>query len=345
MKALWRSSLLCLLALLLAACESAAPDPTLRFNGSTMGTSYDVKLVLEPGQALPADFQQQVETLLRRVNQTMSTYDPQSELSRFNRNPSTDWIAVSPALQGIVAEALRFSELSNGAFDITVGPLVNLWGFGPAPRREQAPSAAEIAQVRQRVGYWQLQSRETPPALKKQRPDVYVDLSGIAKGYGVDQLALLVESLGIGNYLVAIGGEIRAKGKNGRGQLWTVAIEKPVAGQRSVERLVQLDNASIATSGDYRNFFEVGGKRYAHIINPQTGYPLDQTLVSATVISNQSMLADAAATTLMVAGAERGFDLASEHHLAAFFIIAQTDGSFVERSTPEFAPYLLPPQP
>ncbi len=336
---------LLLLMLLLTACESSAPDPTLRFNGSTMGTSYDVKLVLEPTQSLPSDFPARVEALLQRVNRIMSTYDAQSELSRFNRNPSSDWIAVSPELQNIVAEALRFSELSNGAFDITVGPLVNLWGFGPAARREQAPSAAEIAQARQRVGYWQLQSREQPPALKKQRADLYVDLSGIAKGYGVDQLALLVESLGINNYLVAIGGEIRAKGKNGRGQVWTVAIEKPVAGQRAVERLVRLENASIATSGDYRNFFEVGGKRYAHIINPQTGQPLAQTLVSATVISNQSMLADAAATTLMVAGAEGGVQLASAHQLAAFFIIAQADGSFAERSTPEFAPYLLPQQP
>lgn len=343
MQPFWRCGLL--LVLVLSACEQTAPDPTLRFSGSTMGTSYDVKLVLEPTQTLSTDFPARVEALLRRVNQTMSTYDVQSELSRFNRNPSNDWIAVSPELQNIVAEALRFSELSNGAFDITVGPLVNLWGFGPTARREQAPSDAEIAQIRQRVGYWQLQSREQPPALKKERPDVYVDLSGIAKGYGVDQLALLVEGLGINHYLVAIGGEIRAKGKNGRGQVWTVAIEKPVAGQRAVERMVQLDNASIATSGDYRNFFEFGGKRYAHIINPHTGRPLDQTLVSATVISNQSMLADAAATTLMVAGADSGFHLASEHHLAAFFIIAQADGSFAERYTPEFASYLLPQQP
>lgn len=306
-----------------------------------MGTSYDLKLVPEPGQTVPADLKQRTETLLARINQTLSTYDPQSELSRFNRNSSTDWITVSPELQQIAAEALRISELSSGVFDITVGPLVNLWGFGPEPRRDQVPTDTEIAQARERVGYWQLSAREEPPALKKQHPDLYVDLSAIAKGYGVDQLAALVETMGIHHYLVSIGGEIRAKGHNGRGQPWTIAIEKPVVGQRAVERLIQLGNHSVSTSGDYRNFFEQNGQRYSHIINPRTGQPVPQTLASVTVISDQSMLADATATTLMAAGAEFGFQLAIEHRLAAFFIIASPNG-FQERHTPEFEGYLVP---
>lgn len=335
-------SLLTLLALV--ACESPPPDPTVRFSGSTMGTSYDLKLVPEPGQTVPADLKQRTEALLARINQTLSTYDPQSELSRLNRNPSTEWVIVSPELQQITAEALRISELSNGAFDITVGPLVNLWGFGPEPRRDQVPNDAEIAQARERVGYWRLQTREQPPALKKERADLYIDLSAIAKGYGVDQLAALAETAGIHNYLVAIGGEVRAKGHNGRGQAWTIAIEKPVVGQRAVERLIRLGDHSVSTSGDYRNFFEQNGHRYSHIINPRTGRPVPQTLASVTVISNQSMIADATATALMAAGPDFGFRLASDHHLAAFFILIGKDG-FQERYTPEFESYLVSQQP
>jgi thiamine biosynthesis lipoprotein len=331
-----------LLALLaLAACKPAPPDPTVRLTGSTMGTTYDLKLIPMPGQTVPADFKNRVEELLAGVNRRMSTYDPNSELSRFNQNPSTDWIAVSPELQQVIAEGLRISDLSNGAFDITVGPLVNLWGFGPEPRRDQLPSDAAIALARERVGYWRLQSREQPPALKKERADLYVDLSAIAKGYGVDQLTALVESTGIANYLVSIGGEIRVRGLNGRGQPWTIAVEKPAPGQRAVERLIRVGDRSVSTSGDYRNFFEQNGQRYSHLIDPRTGRPVLQTLVSVTVISDRSMVADATATALMASGPEVGFQLASEHHLAAFFILAKPDG-FQERFTPEFEPYLAP---
>ena len=342
-------SLLRLLALLLAslalaACEPSPPDPTVRFAGSTMGTSYDLKLVPAPGQTVPADFKTRVEAMLAGINRQMSTYDPDSELSRFNRNPSTDWIAVSPELQQVVAEGLRTSDLSNGAFDITVGPLVNLWGFGPEPRRDQVPSEEAIAQARERVGYWRLQAREQPPALKKERADLYVDLSALAKGYGVDQLVALVETTGITNYLASIGGEIRARGHNGQGKPWTIAIEKPVPGQRAVERLIRFGDRSVSTSGDYRNFFEQNGQRYSHVINPRTGRPVLQTLASVTVISDRSMVADATATALMVAGPDQGFQIASEHHLAAFFMLIRPDG-FQERYTPEFEPYLVTEQP
>ena len=221
------------LFLALASCDSTPSDPTVRLAGSTMGTSYEIKLAPAPGQAVPGDLRQRVEATLARVNQPMSTYDPNSELSRFNRNPSTDWVAVSPELREVVAEGLRISDLTNGAFDITVGPLVNLWGFGPDPRQDRAPSEAAIAEARARVGYWLLQSNDQPPALKKERADLYVDLSAIAKGYGVDQLTALVETTGVTHYLVSIGGEIRARGRNGQGQPWTVASEKPVPGQRA----------------------------------------------------------------------------------------------------------------
>lgn len=338
--------LLLLAVIALAACEKSAPDPTVRISGSTMGTSYDLQLVPVLGQAVPADFKAKVDGLLARVNKQMSTYDPASELSRFNRNTSTDWVAVSPELQAVVAEGLRVSELSGGAFDITVGPLVNLWGFGPEPRRDQVPSDQAIDQARERVGYWRLHTRVDPPALKKDRADIYVDLSALAKGYAVDQLAALMEVNGIGNYLVAISGDIRAKGRNGKGQPWTVAIEQPVAGQRAVERLIRLGDHGVSTAGDYRNFFEQNGQRYSHIINPHTGRPVPQTLVSVTVISDLDMAADAADTALLAAGPDFGFQLATDHHLAAFFIVIGPDGkSFQERYTPEFEPYLLPSTP
>lgn len=341
------SSLLLLLAvLILSACEKPAPDPTVLISGSTMGTSYELKLVPASGQTIPADLKIKADALLARINKQMSTYDPASELSRFNQNASTDWITVSPELYEVVAEGLRISELSGGVFDITVGPLVNLWGFGPEPRRDQIPSDADIAKARERVGYWRLHPRAEPPALKKDRADIYVDLSALAKGYGVDQLAVLMEANGIGNYLVSISGDIRAKGRNGKGQPWTIAIEQPVPGQRAVERLIQLGDHSVSTAGDYRNFFEKDGKRYSHIINPRTGRPVPQTLVSVTVISDHSMQADAADTALMAAGSDFGFQLAAEHHLAAFFIMVGQDGkSFQERYTPEFEPYLLPLKP
>lgn len=315
-------------------------DPALRITGSTMGTRYELKLVPAAGQTIPAHFQASIESLLADINKMMSTYDPDSELSRFNKNPSTDWIPVSPELQHIITEALQISALSHGAFDITVGPLVNLWNFGPESHTDPIPSANAITQAKQRVSYTYLHTRTEPPALKKDRADLYVDLSAIAKGYGVDQLAALVDKIGIDHYLVSIGGEVRTKGHNAQGQPWTIAIEKPVPRQRAIQQLIRIGDRSVSTSGNYRNFFEQDRQRYSHIINPHTGYPIRQTLLSVTVISDRSAIADATATALMAAGAEKGFQTATRNHIAAFFILKTKDG-FDERYTEAFTPYLL----
>ncbi|MBL8260215.1 MAG: FAD:protein FMN transferase [Candidatus Competibacteraceae bacterium] len=331
-----------LLMLAVAACELRPPNPTVQISGFTMGTRYELKLVPTPGSSFPPDLEQQAETLLAQINRQMSTHDPDSELSRFNRNPSTGWIAVSPELYQVVAEGLRMSALTDGAFDITVGPLVNLWGFGPEPRQDKAPSEEAIRQARERVGFRLLQARAQPPALKKARPDLYIDLSALAKGYGVDRLAELMEANGIRDYLIAISGDLRAKGHNGKGQPWTVAIERPTPGQRAVERLIELGDRAISTAGDYRNFFEQDGRRYSHIIDPRTGWPVPPTVASVTVIDRLDLKADAADTALMAAGAEAGFRLAAEHHIAAFFILTdREDNGFQERYTPEFEPFLL----
>ena len=334
-----------LIGLLLVACDRSPPDLSVRLTGSTMGTNYELKLVPAPGQTIPTDLQTRIEALLAGINRQMSTYDPNSELSRFNQNPSTDWVSTSPELAQVVAEGLRISALSGGVFDITVGPLVNLWGFGPDPHHDEIPSETAIAQARERVGAGRLHVRAEPPALKKDRPNLYLDLSSLAKGYGVDRMAALIDSIPIENYLVSISGEIRVRGHNGRGEPWTIAVEKPVAGQRAVERLIRLDNRAVSTSGDYRNFFERNGRRYSHIINPRTGWPILQELASVTVISDRSMVADATATALMAAGPQLGLQLASEHHLAALFILIKADGSFQEQFTPELESHLLPEQP
>jgi len=327
----------------LVACDPEPSDPTVRITGDTMGARYELKLVPAPEQTLPADLRQRAETLLAQINRQMSTYDPDSELSRFNRNPSTDWIAVSPELYHVVAEGLRMSALTDGAFDITVGPLVNLWGFGPEPRQDRAPSEEAIRQARERVGFRGLRARAEPPALKKDRADLYVDLSALAKGYGVDRLAELADAAGIHHYLVSIGGDLRAKGHNGKGQPWTVAIERPIPGQRAVERLVTISDHAVSTAGDYRNFFEQDGRRYSHVIDPRTGWPVPQSVASVTVIDRLDLKADAADTALMAAGAEAGFRLALEHRIAAFFIFPDPDGKgFHARHTPEFEPFLLP---
>lgn len=327
--------------LALACCESGPTDRTVHLAGSTMGTRYELKLVPDPGQTVPADFPVRVETLLADINRQMSTYDPDSELSRFNRNPSNDWIPASPELVTVAEEGLRLGQLTDGAFDITIGPLVNLWGFGPEPRPDQVPSEAAISQARQQVGFRMLQLRHQPPALKKARPDLSVDLSALAKGYAVDQLAALAERHGIQHFLVSIGGDVRAKGHNGHGQAWTIAIERPVPGQRAVQRLLRLNDQAVSTAGDYRNFFEQDGQRYAHILDPRTGWPVARTVASVTVIAASDLEADATDTALMAAGAERGWQLAVAHHIAAFFILVGANGEgFSERYTPEFAPFL-----
>ncbi|HXH02847.1 MAG TPA: FAD:protein FMN transferase [Candidatus Competibacteraceae bacterium] len=330
--------LLC--CLLLGACER--PPELTELHGRTMGTSYSVKYLAGAAAPAAAALQEEIERLLAAINKTMSTYDPDSELSRFNRAPADDWVAVSVELYTVVAAARRISELSDGAFDITVGPLVNLWGFGPQPPRDRVPPAAAIAAARERVGYRMLALRNQPPALRKTRPDLYVDLSAIAKGYAVDRVAELLERHAIRDYLVEIGGELRASGRNAQASPWRVAVEKPLAGARSVETVIAVERGSIATSGDYRNFFEVDGQRYSHEIDPHSGWPIAHRLASVTVVADNCMEADAWATALLVLGPQNGPALAERLGLAALFISGEADG-FREHATPAFVPYLTGP--
>ncbi len=333
----WGIGIWGVVGLLLAACGSHGPEP-VRLAGPTMGTQYHITLSHPPAALDPEAIRAGIDALLARVNRIMSTYDPESELSRFNANQSTDWVAASAELIDVVTEALRISRLSDGAFDITVGPLVNLWGFGPDMTVDGLPTAAAIAQAREQVGYQKLQV--TGSALRKDRPDLYVDLSAIAKGYGVDQVAAYLEAQGIEDYLVEIGGELRAKGRNPRGESWTIAVEKPSPRRRAVEQVIQINGGGVATSGDYRNFFEKDGRRYSHAIDPHSGLPIRHRLASVTVVRPDCMEADALATALLVLGPEAGYALAERRHYAALFMVIDGDG-FVTQTTPEFDQYRL----
>ena len=323
---------------LLAACGQSDAQQTL--TGSTMGTTYTVKVRPVPASIELDELHTNIERILAEVNSTMSTYDPDSELSQLNQNPSTDWLEISEGLLVVLQAALAASELSDGVFDVTVGPLVNVWGFGPDMTEDDIPLDAAIADAMARAGYRRIQLRDTPPALKKERSDIYIDLSAIAKGYAVDRVAHYLDALGIANYLVEIGGELRGRGQNPEDRPWSIAIEKPVPGERAVERVIHITDQGMATSGNYRNFFEKDGRRYAHIIDPRTGKPIAHELASVTVVSNTCMHADAMATALLALGPEAGFALAEQQRLAVFFITIETDG-FREKYTSAFEPYLV----
>lgn len=307
--------------LILAACGNAGPDENvIELSGPTMGTRYSVQVAGSPMNAMRERLAGDISAELRLINSLMSTYDPESELSRFNVFNGSAWFSVSDRTAEVVRQASVISDRTGGAFDVTVGPLVNLWGFGPEPEPDSLPSPESIVAAITRVGYSMVEVRDDPPALRKTRPDVYVDLSAIAKGYAVDCIAALLEQNGITDYLVDIGGEIRVSGHNGSGQAWRLAIEFPQPGQRTPLKVIELSRSAVATSGNYRNFFEIDGRRYAHSIDPRTGWPVSHALLAVTVVAEDAMTADAWATALMVLGPEEGLALAGREGLSALLL-------------------------
>jgi len=336
----WVAGLVTVLAL--AACGD--PDPTVTptpkvhaFEGATMGTTYTVK-VIDPAmsQAEQAATRDAIRAALDAVDGSMSTYKPDSELSRFNRAGAGEPFKLSAAVIHVFLLAQDVSEATGGAFDVTVGPFVNAWGFGPV-KRATAPSDAELASIRERVGYRKLSIDATAQTIAKARPDMYADLSAIAKGYGVDQVARALDARGLQRYMVEVGGEVRVKGQNAAGKPWQVGIERPDGTTQRAHLVVPMTNMSMASSGDYRNYFEKDGRRYSHEIDPTTGYPIEHRLAAVTVLAPDCALADAYATALLVLGPEKGYALAAQKELAAYFIVRSPDGSFIERQTPAFA--------
>lgn len=335
---LWAATWVLLLGASLGGCGDPGA-PVLTFTGPTMGTFYSVKVARPPADLMENDLRGQIEAALTEVIAEISTYESDSELSRLNSNPDTEWVPVSIHLRSLIATGLGLSALSGGAFDITVGPLVNLWGFGPERRAEGVPDEDEIAAARERVGSHKLRLRTEPPAIKRTRGDLYIDLSALGEGYGAERVAAVLDAEGVNHYMVAIAGAIRVKGQNPSREPWAIAIEEPTPGRRTVHRILTITDGALATSGDYRNFFEEGGQRYSHAIDPRTGRPVYHRLASVTVIGTDAIQADGLATALMVMGDEKGPELAAAEGIAAYFIIRE-DGGFRVMATPAFQPYL-----
>ncbi|MDF0604720.1 FAD:protein FMN transferase [Neisseriaceae bacterium TC5R-5] len=304
-----------------------------------MGTYYRIKYIAVRNALKPQVLQIEIDRRLEQVNQQMSTYRPDSELSRFNQSRVINQaFSVSAATSKVVAEAIRLNQQTQGALDITVGPLVNLWGFGPTGRREHPPSAAQIEQALAHTGIAKL--GWSKQALIKKHPQLYLDLSAIAKGYGVDVIADYLRSQQISNYMVDIGGDMRVAGHNGEGGRWRIAIEKPtVAGNVQAQLIITPGDMAIATSGDYRHYFEEQGRRYSHTIDPRSGRPIEHHLASVTVLSKQGMTADGLATGLDVLGPERAIKLADELGLAVFLIV-KTGQGFSTLHSKAFQAYL-----
>lgn len=328
-----------LCSLMLVACGDDGRQQQ-QFSGKTMGTTYTVKYLTDANSQLPPPEQVQAELdhLLQEVNRQMSTYQDDSEISRFNRMPAGEMV-ISTDFATVVAEAISLHELTEGALDVTVGPLVNLWGFGPNKSVIRSPNAEELAAAEAVVGINKihLNRHDNRTQLGKLADGVSVDLSAIAKGFAVDKLAEHLDGLGIEHYLVEIGGELRARGHNQQNQPWSVGIEEPQLLQHQSTRVVvALQNQALATSGDYRNFHsDAEGRRLSHIINPQTGIPISHNLASVSVVADNTMRADGLATGLFVLGEERSMALAEQHGLAIFLIVKTPEG-FSSRMSPAF---------
>ena len=318
----------------LASCASEEPAPSaLELTGAAMGTSYSVALPTAPVNdgAIGAA----VREALDRVDALMSTYRADSEVSRFNRHESDEPLPVAAETFAVLAAAQEVSAATGGAFDITVGPLVDAWGFGP--QEISAPPTAEAVRgLVERTGWQKLVLDPRGPAISKAVPQLRIDLSAIAKGYAVDLVAEALERLGYGQYLVEVGGELRAGGKRADGSPWRVGVERPDGAGRSVHRILQISDTGVATSGNYRNFRQAGGQRFGHVLDPRTGWPTSNQVVSATVLHPSAMRADALATALLVLGESEGMALAERQDLAVLLLVGGGEETLREVESSKF---------
>lgn len=328
----------------LAGCvDAGARLATLR--GSTMGTTWQVRLVL-PADADAERLRHGIQAELDRVVAQMSTWDADSDLARFNRAAPDTWHDLPTEFFTVLAYALELAAETDGAYDPTVGPLVDLWGFGPAPRRHDAPPAAEIEAALARVG-WQRVRLDRANRRAYQPGGVRIDLSSVAKGFGVDQVARHLDRAGIADYLVEVGGELRARGRRPGGAAWQVAIEKPGAAAGPVEdasdilRVIDLVDTAIATSGDYRHSFTDAGRTYSHHIDPRSGWPVEHSIASVTTLAADAMHADSTGTAILVLGEDAGLRWAAQRDLAVLLVLHDGAG-FRQRMSPAFRARIAP---
>ncbi|SNR87608.1 FAD:protein FMN transferase [Pseudomonas segetis] len=307
-------------------------DRIEEFGGPTMGSSYSVKYVHTDATPDVAEVKQETEAILAEVDQQMSTYRDDSLVSKFNQAPAGSCMPLPASMLELVKVGGELSEQSNGAFDLTLEPLLNLWGFGPKARAEKVPSPEQVAEARKQIGHQHLHIDDQ--SLCKD-VDIQLDFNSIAAGYTVDKIGKRLNELGISSYLVEATGELKAVGKKPDGQPWRIAIEAPRDDERVSQKILALDGCGISTSGDYRNYFEENGVRYSHTIDPQTGAPITHKLAAVTVANRSTLMADGLSTLLMVLGPERGMAYAKQAGIAAFFVTRGANG-FVTHSSPAF---------
>lgn len=330
--ALWLAFFL----VLLTGCERA-PQP-VRLQGSVFATGWSLVYVPEEGGPEAEAVRAELQGVFDLVNRSMNSYDPTSTLGQFNNLPAGEAVEVDWDFAYVFNEARTLTEITDGSYDVTVSPLLALWGFGPqGPEAFPAPEAIEAAKAQIGLARFDWESRTR--MLSKRVDGASLEFSSIAKGYAVDLAGDALDELGIRHFMFEIGGEMQLRGKSPRGDAWRVAIERPDTGRPGIQAAIALTDTGVATSGDYRNYFERDGKRYSHLIDPRTGYPIEHDLVSATVVHPSTALADAWATALCIMGTERSLALAEARNVAVYLVQRQGD-ELIPVWSSAFEPYL-----
>jgi len=330
-------SIVLIYSIFISSCSDSSLN-TISLGGTTMGTTYSIKIVPTKNKFEPTNIQSEIDIILLNVNKQMSTYIKDSEISVFNSSDDTSWIEVSKDFAKVINYAMEISEHTDNYYDITIGPIVNLWGFGPEAVPMIVPKDSAISHVKLNTGIQYLTIDLQTSRIKKNIAELYCDLSSIAKGFGVDKVSMLLDEIDIDRYMVEIGGEVRTKGKNAKNENWKIGISTPLS--NGLQKIVSISNLSVATSGDYLNYFEKNGVRYSHLINPKTGKPINHNLASVTVVHPQCAKADAYATAINVMGPKIGYKFALEKKLPIFMIVREGN-SFIEKMTPQFEEYIF----
>lgn len=321
------------LVLALSGCDSNAERVEV-LSGPTMGSTYTIKYVFNASTPAADAVGFEVQSILDEVDRQMSTYRLDSDIARFNQSPANTCLPMPQPVLDLAQYGYELSRSSDGAFDLTLGPLLNLWGFGPQARAKHVPSAADIAKAKTQIGYQHV--RVVGNQLCKDA-DVQVEFNSIAAGYTVDRISERFTELNIDSYMIEVTGELIAKGRKPDGSPWRIALEQPLGdGQRVIQRVLEIDGYGINTSGDYRNYFEENGVRFSHTIDPQVGAPINHRLASVTVVDPSALHADGLGTVLLVLGPERGLAFAEERKIAAFFVMRDGEG-FATQVSSEFS--------
>lgn len=321
------------LVLALSGCDSN-PGRVEVLSGPTMGSTYTIKYVFNASTPAADAVGVEVQSILDGVDRQMSTYRLDSDIARFNQSPANSCMQMPQPVLDLAQYGYELSRSSDGAFDLTLAPLLNLWGFGPQARAKHVPSAADIAKAKEQIGYQHV--RVVGDQLCKDA-DVQVEFNSIAAGYTVDRISERFAQLNIDSYMIEVTGELIAKGHKPDGSPWRIALEQPLGdGQRVIQRVLEIDGYGVNTSGDYRNYFEENGVRFSHTIDPQVGAPISHRLASVTVVDPSALHADGLGTVLLVLGPERGLAFAEERKIAAFFVMRDSEG-FTTQVSSEFS--------